>query len=211
MLYKVIKKAIKDNIKWLIHIDSDEIIHCEGSILKIIESQVTDTIQTIQMTNYEAKYPFINSDKCFYYSQLINCQNFNSKCIGYNKGKGGGRVSEYLAELGSHQFRYLLKTEKITNMKLKDIYVLHFETCNFNEFVIKLKNLSKENKFDFSYEFITKGVDIIRSYCSGNEIGNICREMLSKLYTKYKIEASNDYYELDSITLQFEEKNSNIE
>jgi hypothetical protein len=145
------KIAKSDNTptKWLIHIDSDEIL--QGDLKKVQE--LPDNVQTFWMQNKEAKFDKIpgEQDNCFSAKKFVNCGKKGSGCVSYVNGKSGGRVDSDVHSLGPHRMHSSKESESI---KLEDLEVEHYESCDFNTYKQKFKNLSiqdKKNDIPFSY------------------------------------------------------------
>ena len=145
------KIAMSDNTptKWLIHIDSDEIL--QGDLKKVQE--LPDNVQTFWMQNKEAKFDKIpgEQDNCFSAKKFVNCGKKGSGCVSYVNGKSGGRVDSDVHALGPHRMHSSKESESI---KLEDLEVEHYESCDFNTYKKKFKNLSvqdKKNDIPFSY------------------------------------------------------------
>jgi len=136
---KVLKMCKNDNIDWLIHIDCDEIL--EGDINEILN--LPDSVGTFWMQNHEAVYNSIptSTDNCFQAKYYKNCGDPTSKCISYINGKGGGRTSISSCN-GPHRFK---GGEEI---KLKNMIVKHYESCDFEQYIKKYQRLSKGVNLD---------------------------------------------------------------
>jgi len=145
---KMVKDALnlckKKSIKWLIHIDCDEIL--DGDLNEILN--LPKNVNTFWMQNYEAVYEDIptTADSCFKAKYYRNCK--KEKCASYINGKGGGRVSADIKITGPHRFESNGKEVEL-NMKVK-----HYESCDFNQYIKKYRHLSKGadlTKIPFSY------------------------------------------------------------
>lgn len=179
--------CIKNKIKWIIHIDSDELVECDGKyIYSTLENEINDNprIHNIVMDNYEAKYSKINKkdDSCFTYKKLINCKN-EKGCVSYVNGKSIGRVSKDLKEFGPHRFHINKQKYEYNSKKLR---VLHFESCDFDSYVSKFINLSNGNK-EYPFEFYNKSIQLSKSSVCNIKDSNSCKNQFEKLYTQYKL------------------------
>ena len=135
--------------KWLIHIDSDEIL--QGNVKKVQE--LPDNVRTFWMQNKEAKFDKVpgESDNCFSAKQFANCGKKGSGCVSYVNGKSGGRVESDVECNGPHRMKSVQEEDSI---KLDDLEVEHYESCDFNIYKQKFKNLAvqdKKNDIPFSY------------------------------------------------------------
>lgn len=135
--------------KWLIHIDSDEIL--QGNLKKVQE--LPDNVRTFWMQNKEAKFDKVpgETDNCFSAKQFANCGKKGSGCVSYVNGKSGGRVENDVECNGPHRMKSVQEEDSI---KLDDLEVEHYESCDFNIYKQKFKNLAvqdKKNDIPFSY------------------------------------------------------------
>lgn len=199
-LQNTIKRCLQDNIKWIIHIDSDELIECDGKTIpdcleKEVDRNGGNNIHTIIMDNYEAVYDKINteSDSCFTYKKLVKCK--DGGCVSYSNGKGIGRVSANLQELGPHRFHYTQKKKYPTEFTSKHLRVLHFESCDFNSYISKFMNLANHinnantnntNK-KYPFEFYNKSIEVAKSADCQDGLSSQCKQNFKKLYTQYKV------------------------
>ena len=135
--------------KWLIHIDSDEIL--QGNLKKVQE--LPDNVRTFWIQNKEAKFDKVpeESDNCFSAKKFVNCGKEGSSCVSYANGKSGGRVESDVECNGCHRMKSVQEKDSI---KLDDLEVEHYESCDFNIYKQKFKNLAvqdKKNNIPFSY------------------------------------------------------------
>ena len=166
-IQKALILAKKDNIDFVVHIDSDEIL--EGDINEILS--LPPDVSTFWMQNYEAVYEKIpdKSDNCFQAKKYLDCS--NEICASYINGKGGARVIPSIKVIGPHRFA---GTEK--EIKL-NIIIKHYESCDFDQYIKKYKNLLKDvdlSKIPFVY--YRKSIE---------NSGNI--DKLKEIYTKYRV------------------------
>jgi hypothetical protein len=181
---EAVKLALDDGITWLIHIDSDELVDCVGHIGDSIENETSDDNHTLVIPNYEAKYDRIKSDddSCFDYKLMVECS--KGGCTSYANGKGAGRVSNRLKEHGVHRFAYDGKNTEVT---LNNIRILHFESCNFNQFVDKFLQLAKKETKDFPFQLYNESIKVARSKECRNNNNDACRSLFKSIYRKYKV------------------------
>lgn len=142
-------KSDNTDTEWLIHIDSDEIL--SGHLKKVQE--LPKEVRTFWMSNKEAKFDKIpeKSDQCFQAKTFAKCGEKDSGCVSYANGKSGGRVSSDVTSFGPHRMK---STNEKDSVKLKDLEVEHYESCDFDIYKDKFKGLSvqdKNNNIPFSY------------------------------------------------------------
>jgi hypothetical protein len=165
-----------NNVQWLIHIDCDEIL--KGDLKKVQE--LPEDVRTFWIQNIEAKFEKVpgKEDNCFQASKFAKCGTKNSGCVSYANGKSGGRVASDVSCFGPHRMKSEL--EKNESIKLDDLEVEHYESCDFDIYKQKFKNLSvqdKETNIPFSYY---------------NESIEAAKEdddnKLQQIYEKYRVE-----------------------
>ena len=165
-----------NNIQWLIHIDCDEIL--KGDLKKV--QDLPEDVRTFWIQNIEAKFDKIpgKEDNCFNASKFAKCGTKNSGCVSYANGKSGGRVASDVSCFGPHRMKSEIESNE--SIKLDDLEVEHYESCDFDIYKQKFKNLSvqdKENKIPFSYY---------------NESIKAAKEdddnKLQEIYQKYRVE-----------------------
>lgn len=168
----VIKECLNRNIKWLAHIDSDELIWCENLDLDGIDLN----IDCIVVKNYEAVYHTDNLKNSF-----LETNRFTKPKLAYGNGKSIGRISDKLICKGPHRFSG--KSIEID----KSIIVLHFESPNFEcwykKFYEEKSDISDEMLEKIPFEFYKNSIKLVRE-------GNLekCREY----YNKMKVEPYNN-------------------
>jgi hypothetical protein len=133
----------KDDIDWLIHIDSDELL--QGNLSEI--EKLPKNVRTFYMKNYEAVYKNVPEakDSCFEAKEFRDCSTPGSGCVAYANGKGGGRVESDVQCYGPHRFK---STQDKAEERLVNVKVLHFESCDFELYKQKFMRLSKKAKLD---------------------------------------------------------------
>lgn len=184
-LTRAIEWSIDKGIDWLIHIDSDELVDCEGNIKGAIKEEVRKNrnIGTIIMDNYEAQYDKINkaNDFCFVSKKFIKCS--EGGCASYANGKSIGKVSRHLHELGVHRFGTSNNSKEIISSLLR---VLHFESCDFKQYVNKFLRLASTESMEYPFKFYNDSLSVARSdACKVND--QDCMKKFEEVYTKYKI------------------------
>jgi hypothetical protein len=135
MANDALKLCKKDRMDFLIQIDCDEIL--EGDLNEI--RQLPKNIDTFWMQNHEAVYDGIptSSDSCFQAKYFKDCGKRDSGCVSYVNGKGGGRVVPSVSSNGCHRFK------GNHEVKLQNVIVKHFESCDFDQYIKKYKNYQK--------------------------------------------------------------------
>lgn len=174
---EALQLAANDGMDWLIHIDSDEIL--EGDIDQI--RNLPESTRTFWMQNVEAKYKSIpkSHDNCFVAAKFVNCAkpDAGESCVSYANGKAGGRCAPDVSSFGPHRF----KSNQWGNPdpELKGIVVQHYESCDFEQYKAKYKNLATQdlaNDIPFSYYN-----DSIKAVLEGND------PALERVYTEYRL------------------------
>ena len=176
---EVYKMVILDNseIKWLIHIDSDEIL--QGDLNEI--EDLPEEVRTFWMQNLEARFSKIPSktDNCFVASKFIDCSKEPKKCVSYGNGKGGGRVAPDVSSFGPHRMKSTIKTAPPAP-KLTKVFVQHYESCDFEIYKKKFKRLSvQDKKLDIPFAYYNESILASK---------NNDEEELRRIYTKYRVE-----------------------
>jgi hypothetical protein len=175
--------AKKDNITWLLHIDGDELFYPENQTVNNIFNKKADSI-TFQ--NYEMIPKHDNYENCFIsgIDFKINTQIFNA----YSNGKSAVRVESHAYIGGVHGFyggnNYSSNIGKI----------LHYPSCNFNEYINKYKILGKFddkwwNSVKIPFKFHTESRDIITE-CSKHET-DVCESSVRDYYNKSNVYNKN--------------------
>ena len=164
-----------NNLRWLFHIDADEIIRGDLSEL----DNYGDDVRTVWIQNEEAKFSRVpkREDSCFEASRMVNCEKESGKCVSYVNGKSCGRVAPDVEAFGPHRMQSKLEKESI---KHPTIFVEHYESCDFEIYKDKFKRLStqnKDNKIPFSYYN-----ESIQAAQKNDE------NELYKIYAKYRVE-----------------------
>ncbi|NDC95446.1 glycosyltransferase family 2 protein [bacterium] len=142
-------------IKWIFHIDADELLHGDLSFLYTLDPQY----QLIRMENAEALFDK-NQKHCFHSTQFLRCS-LNAPCRSYVNGKGGGRVSSELGIAGPHHFSY--KSEYIGDFvyeaPFQQLGVLHFDSCSFGAWVEKFHHLGKQNGDNIPFPYYRESIE----------------------------------------------------
>lgn len=174
---EALQMAALDNpqVTWLIHVDADEILQGD---LNQIES-LPENVRTFWMQNHEAKYSKIPSevDNCFDASTFIDCSKQPDKCVSYGNGKSGGRVAPDVTANGPHRMKTSIPNSPMP--KLSDVFVQHYESCDFETYKKKFKRLSVQDKqVDIPFPYYNESI----AACKRDD-----DEALRRIYTKYRI------------------------
>ena len=174
-----LRTAEKDgkNIKWLIQIDGDELL--DGDLNEIHE--LPEDVRTFWMQNEEAKFNKIpkKQDNCFAASKMVNCSKEPKKCVSYGNGKGGGRVAKDVSANYSHRMKSTLEKD-VTTKKLERILVQHFESCDFDLYKDKFKQLAvQDKKIKIPFAYYNESIEAAKKNDD---------KALQKVYEKYRVE-----------------------
>ena len=181
------KYAKEDQIDWLLHIDGDELFYPENTPLDNI---FISSVDTINFQNLEMLPKRDNYENCFIdgIDFKINPGIFNA----YSNGKSAVRVNSKAEIAGVHDF---IGGNKIRSNVGK---ILHYPSCNFNEYINKYKILGKFgdkwwNAVQIPFKFHTESRDIITE-CSERELQgekNACERSVRSYYNKSNVYNSN--------------------
>ena len=163
-------------LKWLIHIDSDEIL--QGDLNEIEE--LPEEVRTFWMQNLEARFSKIPSktDNCFEASKFIDCSKEPKKCVSYGNGKSGGRVAPDVSSFGPHRMKSTIRNSPMP--KLTKVFVQHYESCDFEIYKKKFKRLAvQDKKLNIPFPYYNESI----SACNCDD-----DEELRRIYTKYRVE-----------------------
>ena len=169
--------AALDNpqVKWLIHIDSDELL--QGDLDQI--DALPDDVRTFWMQNLEAKYSKIpdESENCFTASTFIDCSKYPDKCVSYGNGKSGGRVAPDVSVNGPHRMKTSITGSSMP--KLPGLFVQHYESCDFETYKKKFKRLAvQDKKVAIPFPYYNESIDAARRDDD---------DALRNIYMKYRI------------------------
>jgi hypothetical protein len=149
--------ARSSSVDWIIHIDSDELIFTGGKSLKDYLRQVDQGVDAITFPTLEAmsklkcKQHFFR-DICWFkleksvvpHAQGIArrlgcCRAFQYGYFrGHSAGKTATRVSSSVASLNIHA-PTARAYEKLHIIRANDVFVLHFDCCTFDNWMLKWK------------------------------------------------------------------------
>ena len=146
-----------------------------------IFQELPEKVRTFWMQNEEAKFSKVpkKEDSCFDASKMVNCADEPKKCVSYGNGKGGGRVAKDVSANFSHRMKSSLEKNTTTH-KLKKLVVHHYESCDFDLYKDKFKQLSQQNKaIKIPFSYYTESIDASKKEDE---------EQLYKIYEKYRVE-----------------------
>jgi len=163
----------KDKIDWLLHIDADELFYTEDTPLETIFNNKYDTIK---FDNYEMIPTSDNYSNCFKEGMMFKTD--KTTYLAYTNGKSAVKVNSTAEIIGVHGFLGGLYYESDIGK------ILHYPSCNFNEYITKYKilgNFSDKwwNKVSIPIKFHLESRDIIQS-CKLNE--NECIDKIRQYY-----------------------------
>ena len=154
---KAIEESLTFPIRWLFHIDSDELIWSKQPLMAIL-TPISKNFDCVHFQNYEAVYPNDNVKNAFVNTnRFIRCK--DGKCLSYANGKSAGRVTEKLKNHGPHYF-----SGKPYEVNDKLAAILHFDSPNFEEWHNKFRNLSDVTTDKFKkipFQFYRESIEII--------------------------------------------------
>jgi len=172
---EALKTAINDGIKWIVHIDADELL--SGQMSEILT--LPQSVRTFWMQNKEAKFSKVpgKNDNCFAASRVVNCGKSNNSCVAYQNGKAGGRVATDVEAHGPHRFK---SNRENKPTKLRKVFVLHYESCDFDIFKNKFKNLAvQDKKVDIPFPYYNESIAAAKKNDD---------KKLYEIYQKYRVE-----------------------
>jgi len=164
-------------------------------------NKIPKGINHLKFTNYEVYPDKSFSKNCFHELHFFKTQpyysyNFNS----YANGKSMAKVIPYMQSNGSHEFKMLYPGKlKTLNIDTNKAVILHFDSCNFDIWWNKFKNLGKfSDKYKSKYgswknpfNFYKKSRDLI-SNCNESE----CKNKALQYYEKEKILKKENVHDL---------------
>ena len=184
-----------DNIDWLLHIDADELFYNESTSLDTI---FDNKYNVILFQNYEMIPKHDNYNNCFKegVNFKINPRIYNA----YSNGKSAVNINSNAVIAGVHDFS---GGNKLVSQIGK---ILHYPSCNFNEYINKYKILGKFgdkwwDSVQIPFKFHTESRDIITE-CSAREIAgekNACENSVRDYYNKSNV--MNSTYDANDIKL----------
>jgi hypothetical protein len=184
--------AQKDDVEWLLHIDADELFYPESSNINAIFDNAYDVIT---FHNLEMIPKRDNYDNCFKdgINFKINTEIFNA----YANGKSAVKVKSEASIAGVHDFWGGIKMFSPVGK------ILHYPSCNFDEYIKKYKTLGKFddkwwNSVKIPFKFHTESRDLITE-CAAKEANgelNACENSVRLYYNKSNV-LNNSYNKND--------------
>lgn len=195
-----INKAIEDckkrNIKYLLHIDDDELFFINKKYKRAYEffRTVDSNFDQVHFNNFEAVFPN-EKDTCFSTNKFKNCQ--KDSCLSYANGKSAGKISNNLKANGPHFFN-----GNSQYISLDEAMVLHFDSCTYSKWYHKfnnLKNITDEKFNKIPFDFYKKSIKYLKKSTKKEDKEGY------KFWKKYKIDP---YYQnnFNTIELNIDEK-----
>jgi hypothetical protein len=182
-----------DNVDFLLHIDADELFYPEN---KDLESIFNNKYDVITFQNLEMIPSRDNYENCF--KDAINFKINPGIFNAYSNGKSAVKVNSDAIIAGVHDF---WGGTKIFSPIGK---ILHYPSCNFDEYINKYKILGKFddkwwNSVQIPFKFHTESRDLITE-CSAKEANgeiNACENSVRLYYNKSNV--LNDSYNINDI------------
>jgi hypothetical protein len=122
---KIIRLCENKNVRWLFHIDCDELIWVKGDSLKIFLDNIDSKYENVSICNFEAVFPsddllnpFVQTNK------FIRCK--NGRCLSYTNGKSATRITKTTQLTGPHHFNGNTFFAS-TNQSI----ILHFDSATY--------------------------------------------------------------------------------
>ena len=167
------------HVQWLIHIDADEIL--TGNLDEI--RSFSNDVRTFWFQNVEAKFADIprSEDNCFNASAFANCATEPAKCVSYGNGKSGGRVAADVSSHGPHRMTSSMSEAK--EVKLEEVFVEHYESCDFEVYKKKFKALAVQDRSnDIPFSYYNESIEAARNDEDGSA------KLLEEVYRKYRVQ-----------------------
>ncbi len=187
--------AKSDNIDWLLHIDCDELFYPQNYTLIELFNNNYDIIS---FRNYEMLPENDSYSNCFREGKLFKTN--TKKFIAYVNGKSALKVNSLANITGVHGFTGGVEYNS-PNGK-----ILHYPSCNFDEYLTKYKILGNFNdkwwgKVAIPIKFHTESRDLINS-CEETE--EECINKIRKYYNDKHI-LNNKFNESDYTLIEYVE------
>jgi len=174
--------AKSDGINWLLHIDGDEIFYPED---KPFSELFNNNYAVVHFDNYEMVPDHDSYQNCFRDGTKFKIN--GAKYIAYSNGKSALNLTSDAIITGVHGF----SGGTLFNSPYGKI--LHYPSCNFDEYLLKYKMLGNfSNKWwgrvEIPIKFHTESRDIINS-CKTSE--KECTEKIREFYNKKNVMNEN--------------------
>lgn len=178
MVNDVLKMAAaheKPKLGWLIHVDADELVVGDLNALH----RQPHNVRTVWFQNVEAKFPDVpdEEDSCFDAAKFINCA--EGGCAAYANGKSAGRVAADVSAHGPHRMKSSMDGAR--DEKVEAIQVQHYESCDFDSYKKKFKNLAVQKDKEPSkipFPYYNESIEAARTGDDGK---------LESVYRKYRV------------------------
>lgn len=176
-----ISLAKEEGLQWLIHIDADELIYVRNNqpLGNILQSSKNEGKYYLKFINYEVAPNTENYQNCFVEGTHFKTNGF--RYIAYANGKAGIYIGENISigVNGVHTFRTNWKHETSG-----EIVVLHYPSCNFEEFLKKYVILGSFpdqwfGTIPISIQFHKDARDVISGCTDSTEV---CEQNARNLY-----------------------------
>tara|TARA_B100001758_G_scaffold246401_1_gene261390 strand:- start:797 stop:2065 length:1269 start_codon:yes stop_codon:yes gene_type:complete len=181
-----IEMALNDNVDWIAHIDTDELLFPTGranlDIRELLKEQTMD-VDAVIFPNYEAvpetrggvRDPFVdatvfkrnyahmydaNTWKKFG-SEAVRNKSLPNFFLAYANGKSIARIVPKLRSNGAHRFKFRTTQKSPSRRKFNEVThpnakILHYPYMNFNESKQRLRNCPCDAKSPLDTEIINQ-------------------------------------------------------
>ena len=182
---------MKSKIKWLLHIDADELFYPgENKLSKIFNNNY----DSIRFENLEMMPMEDNYNNCFRQGTYFKMNKM--LYVAYTNGKSAVNLNSNAIISGVHGFL------GGSTYDSPDGKILHYPSCNFDEYVNKYKILGKFSdkwwdEIDIPIVFHTESRDIIGSCTEEND--DVCMKKVRKYYNTKNV--YNDKIDSDDLII----------
>lgn len=167
---EALRMAKQDNVKFLIHIDSDELLM--GDTPAEVFERYPDS------TSFHMKNEELAPDRMDYQNCFLEGQKFHSdptKYTAYGNGKAAGRVGE-CAWHGPHY----ISGKNSKELPEDELKVLHYPSCNIQETLKRARQYGKFKDDSAGWSAHHKETRDALAECSGDECDSRAREVFQK-------------------------------
>lgn len=175
-----LRLAARDDIKYMVHIDSDELLYGPQPAGRVFSSYPVDAFH---MKNAEMAPDRKDYQNCFLEGTWFHGDPTNF--IAYGNGKGAcvvGRAEPH----GPHNF----KGERVVELPDHELKVLHYPSCNIDETLKRAKNYGKFKDNSAGWSDHHKETRDVLTSC-----GSDCREKAESQFEKRMV--GPDAYRVD--------------
>ena len=181
----LLKNNPNNNIKWLLHIDADELFYPD---MNDLDSIFDNDYDSIHFENLEMMPMKDNYENCF--REGTHFKMNKMLYVAYTNGKSALNINSNAIISGVHGF----VGGSTYNSQIGKI--LHYPSCNFEEYVNKYKILGKFSdkwwdQIDIPIVFHTESRDIIGSCTDDDNQNNACMKKVQKYYNKKNVYNDN--------------------